>query len=50
MFQLLVKLLKHRVTWRFLLVCAVTLGFTVDTIGQLNTLEVLICSVLTCSD
>lgn len=50
MFQLLLKLLKHRVTWRFLLVCAVTIGLAVDTVGDLRSLEVFVCSLLTCSD
>lgn len=49
MLRLLLTVLKHRVTWRFLLVLAATLGYSSYTneIGQLATA---FCSLLSCSD
>ena len=45
----LLKLLGRRVTWRFLIVAAGAFGLAhyADQLGQL---EVLVCSVVTCSD
>lgn len=49
MFKLIVQLLKHRVTYRFLLVLAGALGYSAlsDSLGGL---EATLCAVLTCSD
>lgn len=49
MFTIVLKLLTHRATYRFLVVLGAALGCTLlsaDTIGQL---EVALCSILTCS-
>lgn len=48
--RLLLTLLHHRTTWRFLLVLAGTLGASLVTQQQLSGLETLVCSLLTCSD
>lgn len=49
MLRLLIALLRHRVTWRFLLVLTATIGYAglTDHIGQL---EVALCSILSCGD
>lgn len=49
MFRLLLTLLRHRVTYRFLLVLAAALGVTTLT-GDIASLEALVCSLVTCSD
>lgn len=48
--RLLFNLLRHRTTWRFLLVLAGALGASLVTQQQLSGLETLVCSILTCSD
>lgn len=50
MFRLLLNLLRHRVTWKFLLVLAVTLGVASDTQVLIGRLETLLCAILTCTD
>lgn len=50
MFRLLLNLLKHRVTWKFLLVLLVALGVTSDTQDLIGRLEALLCAVLSCTD
>ncbi|AMR59471.1 hypothetical protein BI010_gp53 [Citrobacter phage SH2] len=49
MLRLLIALLRHRVTWRFLLVLTAALGYAGinDHLGQL---EVAFCSILSCGD
>ncbi|UNA05231.1 hypothetical protein [Pantoea phage vB_PdeP_F2M1C] len=49
MLRLLIALLRHRVTWRFLLVLTAALGYAglTDHLGQL---EVAFCSILSCGD
>ena len=49
MLRLLIALLSHRVTWRFLMVLTAALGYAglTDHIGQL---EVAFCSILSCVD
>ena len=49
MFRLLLTLLRHRVTYRFLLVLAAALGVTTLT-GNITQLEALVCSLVTCAD
>lgn len=49
MFRVLLDLLRHRVTWRFLLVLAGAVG-AAHLAEQLGGLETLVCSVLSCSD
>lgn len=49
MFRVLLDLLRHRVTWRFLLVLASAFG-AAHLAEQLGGLETLVCSVLGCSD
>lgn len=49
MLNLLLTLLKHRVTWRFLLVLAASLGYSAYT-GLLTELEAGFCALLSCSD
>ena len=49
MFRVLLDLLRHRVTWRFLLVLASAFG-AAHLAEQLGRLETLVCSVLSCSD
>lgn len=49
MFKLIVTLLKHRATYRFLLVLLGSLGLTVAT-SDINQLEALVCSLVTCVD
>lgn len=49
MLTLLTKLIKHKVTWRFLMVLGASLGLTGLT-TQLQQLEAITCSVLTCGD
>lgn len=49
MFRLLLTLLRHRVTYRFLLVLAAALGVTTLT-GYIAQLEALVCSLVTCTD
>lgn len=44
-----VALLKHRVTWRFLLVLAGALGYSYIN-EDISKLEDLVCTLLTCSD
>lgn len=49
MFRIVLNLLRHRVTYRFLLVLAIALGFSsLDT--DLSTLESTVCTLLTCVD
>jgi hypothetical protein len=48
--RLLLTLLRHRTTWRFLLVLAGAIGASLVTQQQLGGLETLVCSLLTCSD
>lgn len=43
------KLLRHRVTWRFLFMAAGALG-AVRYADELSGLETIVCTVLTCSD
>lgn len=46
--SILLTLIKHRATWRFLLVLGVTCGLTAD--GALvSQLEAAVCALLTCS-
>lgn len=47
--SMLVTLIRHRVTWRFLNVLLATLGCTL-LVGDLSKLEVALCTVLTCLD
>lgn len=47
--RLLLTLLRHRTTWRFLLVLAGACGAASLT-SDLSGLETLVCSLLTCSD
>nr|ABR22988.1 hypothetical protein [Escherichia phage T7] len=49
MFRLLLNLLRHRVTYRFLVVLCVALGYA-SLIGDLSSLESVVCSILTCTD
>lgn len=49
MFRVVLNLLRHRVTYRFLLVLAVALGFT-SLNEDLSTLESTVCTLLTCVD
>ncbi|XAO37645.1 hypothetical protein ZUJKYKSB_CDS0021 [Salmonella phage 1Sgal1PP] len=49
MLRLLIALLRHRVTWRFLLVLTATLGYAGLT-DNLCQLEVAFCSILSCGD
>ncbi|ALK86974.1 hypothetical protein [Yersinia phage vB_YenP_AP10] len=49
MFRLLLTLLRHRVTYRFLLVLAAALGVTTLT-GDITQLEALVCSLVSCTD
>ena len=49
MFRLLLTLLRHRVTYRFLLVLAAALGVTTLT-GDITQLEALVCSLVACAD
>jgi hypothetical protein len=49
MFRLLLTLLRHRVTYRFLVVLCAALGYASLT-GDLSSLESTVCSILTCSD
>lgn len=49
MFRLVLTLLTHRTTWRFLLVLSAALGYTLLA-DQLSGLEAAVCSVLTCVD
>ncbi|WPK33076.1 hypothetical protein [Escherichia phage AV103] len=49
MFRLLLNLLRHRVTYRFLMVLCAALGYASLT-GDLGSLESTVCSILTCSD
>lgn len=49
MFRLLLTLLRHRVTYRFLLVLAAALGVT-TLAGDITQLEALVCSLVTCTD
>lgn len=49
MFSLLLTLLRHRATWRFLVVLGGALGFA-SLADPLGDLEVSICSILTCLD
>ena len=48
--RLLLTLLRHRTTWRFLPVLAGALGASLVTQQQLGGLETLVHSLLTCSD
>lgn len=48
--RLLLTLLRHRTTWRFLLVLTATAGASLATQQQLSGLETLVCSLLACSD
>lgn len=50
MVNVVVTLLRHRVTYRFLMVLCAALGFAPLTGDTFGTLESLVCSVLTCSD
>lgn len=45
----LLALIRHRVTWRFLLVLLGSLGYA-SLAGNLSELEVAFCSVLSCVD
>lgn len=49
MFNLMKTLLTHRATYRFLLVLLGALGLTVAT-SDINQLEALVCSLVTCVD
>lgn len=49
MLRLLLTLMRHRVTYRFLLVLAGAIGLTAVS-GDINQLETLVCTVLTCDD
>ena len=49
MFRLLLNLLRHRVTYRFLVVLCAALGYASLT-GDLSSLESTVCSLLTCTD
>nr|ABR22995.1 hypothetical protein [Escherichia phage T7]ABR22996.1 hypothetical protein [Escherichia phage T7] len=49
MFRLLLNLLRHRVTYRFLVVLCAALEYASLT-GDLSSLEFVVCSILTCSD
>lgn len=49
MLSFIIKLLRHRVTWRFLLVLAAALGYA-SLADQLGGLEATVCALLTCSD
>lgn len=49
MFKLIVQLLKHRVTYRFLLVLAAALGYSAVS-DSLSGMETTLCALLTCSD
>lgn len=49
MLRLLISLLRHRVTWRFLLVLTAALGYAGLT-DYLSQLEVAFCSILSCGD
>ncbi|WEU68293.1 hypothetical protein TARRARE_47 [Escherichia phage vB_Ec_Tarrare] len=49
MFRTVLNLLRHRVTYRFLLVLVAALGFSSLT-TDLSTLESTVCSVFTCVD
>lgn len=45
----IVKLLTHKVTWRFLILLAGALGLASAT-DNLSTLETLVCSLVACVD
>lgn len=45
----MLALLRHRVTWRFLLVLLATFGYA-SLADNLSGLEVALCSVLACMD
>lgn len=47
--SMLVTLIRHRATWRFLYVLLATLGCSL-LVGDLSKLEVALCSVLSCLD
>lgn len=49
MFRTMLNLLRHRVTYRFLLVLIAALGFSSLT-TDLSTLESTVCTLLTCVD
>ena len=49
MFRLLLNLLRHRVTYRFLMVLCAALGYAAIN-GDLSSLESTVCSLLTCVD
>lgn len=50
MFRFVLTLLKHRVTYRFLVVLVAALGCA-STVGDtIGTLESYVCAVLSCSD
>ena len=49
MFRLLLTLLRHRVTYRFLMVLCTALGYAAFS-GDLSSLESTVCSLLTCTD
>lgn len=49
MFSSLLALLRHRVTWRFLIVLGATTGFASIT-EHLSELETITCSLFTCLD
>lgn len=49
MLRLVLTLLKHRVTWRVVMVLLATIGYSCLN-EDLSGLETLVCSVLTCVD
>ncbi len=49
MLRLLIALLRHRVTWRFLIVLGASLGYASLT-DHLGPLEMAFCSLLSCGD
>ncbi|WNV46669.1 hypothetical protein sekstaphage1_p46 [Escherichia phage Sekstaphage-1] len=49
MLRLLIALLRHRVTWRFLIVLGAAIGYAGLT-DNLSELEMAFCSLLSCSD
>lgn len=49
MLRLLLTLMRHRVTYRFLLVLTAALGATALS-GDIDQLETLVCTLLACTD
>ncbi|WGV38279.1 hypothetical protein SWJM03_00003 [Salmonella phage SWJM-03] len=47
MMRLLIYLLRHRVTWRFLVVLVASIGLA-SSAEHIGELETLLCSLLTC--